>query len=385
MLPPCCNRRATRRRVEARDQPAPQRCIDAVAAAVTMPFDEGLAFERRTFLELVETPESRALRHAFFAERAAARIPGVPETTPTRKIATIGVIGAGTMGTGIAMNGLSAGIPVVLLEMSQEALDRGVATIRRNYEASVERGKLTREKLERNMALLAADARLRRSRRRRSRHRGRVRGDGSQARGLRRARSRGEARRDPRDQYVDAGLEPDRGRDRPAAGCDRNALLQSRQCDEASRGRPRRADGRRRADDGDAAREEDRKDGGGFRCVRRIHRQPDGRALSAPGDVPAGGGRLAAAGGRCARSLRHGDGPVPDERSRRQRRRLAHSQAPVRRKTAHRLFADRRPAVRSRPFRAENRQRLVFATNPASARQSPIPRSIRSSPATAQT
>jgi 3-hydroxyacyl-CoA dehydrogenase len=102
----------------------------------------------------VQTPESRALRHAFFAERAAARIPDVPETTPTRKIQTIGVVGAGTMGTGIAMNLLNAGIPAVLLEMNQEALDKGVAMIRRNYEGSAQRGKLTREKLDENMALL---------------------------------------------------------------------------------------------------------------------------------------------------------------------------------------------------------------------------------------
>jgi 3-hydroxyacyl-CoA dehydrogenase len=119
-----------------------------------MPFDEGLAFERKAFEELVTTPESRAMRHAFFAERAAARIPGVADATPIRKIGSIAVIGAGTMGTGIAMNALSASIPVVLLEMNQEALDRGVATVRRNYEASVERGKLAPEALDRNMALL---------------------------------------------------------------------------------------------------------------------------------------------------------------------------------------------------------------------------------------
>ena len=129
-------------------------CIDAVAAAVSMPFDHGLAFERKAFLELVATPESRALRHVFFAERAAGRIPGVPDGTPTRTIGTIGVIGAGTMGTGIAMNALAAGLPVVLLEMNRDALDTGVATIRRNYEASVGRGRLTRERLEQNMALL---------------------------------------------------------------------------------------------------------------------------------------------------------------------------------------------------------------------------------------
>jgi len=139
---------------EAKGQPAPQRCIDAVEAAVTMPFDQGLAFERKAFEDLVTTPESRAMRHAFFAERAAARIPGVADTTPTRSIGSIGVIGAGTMGTGIAMNGLSAGIPVVLLEMSQEALDRGIAAIRRNYQASVDRGRMTPEALGRSMSML---------------------------------------------------------------------------------------------------------------------------------------------------------------------------------------------------------------------------------------
>ena len=139
---------------ESRHYPAPPKCIDAVAAATTMPFDLGLAFERKAFLELVATPESRALRHVFFAERAASRIPGLPEDSPTRAIGKVGVVGAGTMGTGIAMNGLAAGFPVVLLEMSRDALDAGVATIRRNFEVSVERGRLTRERLEQNRALL---------------------------------------------------------------------------------------------------------------------------------------------------------------------------------------------------------------------------------------
>ena len=116
----------------AKNFPAPLKCIDAVAAAVTRPFDEGLKFERELFTQLVQTPESRALRHAFFAERAAAKIPDVPENTPPRKIASVAVIGAGTMGGGIAMNFLSAGFPVTVLETKQEALDKGVATIRRN-------------------------------------------------------------------------------------------------------------------------------------------------------------------------------------------------------------------------------------------------------------
>jgi 3-hydroxyacyl-CoA dehydrogenase len=138
----------------AKNYPAPLKCVDAVAAAVAKPFDDGLRYERALFLQLVQTPESKALRHAFFAERAAAKIPDVPDDTPARSIRTIAVIGAGTMGGGIAMSFLSAGIPVTLLEMNQEALDRGVATIRRNFEASIAKKKLTQERLEVTMGLL---------------------------------------------------------------------------------------------------------------------------------------------------------------------------------------------------------------------------------------
>ncbi|HEY0846221.1 MAG TPA: 3-hydroxyacyl-CoA dehydrogenase NAD-binding domain-containing protein [Noviherbaspirillum sp.] len=134
--------------------PAPLKCVEAVAAAYTKPFDEGMKFERETFLWLMNTPESRALRHAFLGERAAARIPDVPSDTPTREIKRVAVIGAGTMGGGIAMNFVNAGIPVVLLEMKLEALDRGIATIRKNYENTVKKGKLTAEKMEARMALL---------------------------------------------------------------------------------------------------------------------------------------------------------------------------------------------------------------------------------------
>jgi len=138
----------------AKNFPAPLKCIDAVAAAVSKPFEEGLAYERALFVELVQTPESKALRHAFFGERAASKIGDVPEDTPVRKIAKVAVIGAGTMGGGITMNFLNAGIPVTMLEMKQDALDRGVATIRKNYEGSLKKGKLTQDKLDARMALL---------------------------------------------------------------------------------------------------------------------------------------------------------------------------------------------------------------------------------------
>ncbi|HTN65954.1 MAG TPA: 3-hydroxyacyl-CoA dehydrogenase NAD-binding domain-containing protein [Burkholderiaceae bacterium] len=139
----------------ARHFPAPLKCVEAVAAAYSKPFDEGMQIERDAFLWLLNTPQSRALRHAFLGERAAAKITDVPADTPTRTIGRVAVIGAGTMGGGIAMNFLNAGIPVTLLEMQQEALERGVATIRRNYENSHKKGKLSAEQLEARMTLLS--------------------------------------------------------------------------------------------------------------------------------------------------------------------------------------------------------------------------------------
>ncbi|MBC8729941.1 3-hydroxyacyl-CoA dehydrogenase NAD-binding domain-containing protein [Paraburkholderia sp. UCT2] len=139
----------------AKNFPAPHKCIDAVEAGVKDGFDKGLAFERECFIALVQTPESRALRHAFFGERAASKIPDVAADTSVRDIERVAVIGAGTMGGGIAMNFLNAGIPVTLLETKQEALDRGLATIRKNYEATVRKGKLKPEVMEQRLALLS--------------------------------------------------------------------------------------------------------------------------------------------------------------------------------------------------------------------------------------
>ena len=138
----------------AKNLPAPAKCVDAVENATKMKFDDALAAEREIFMALMLTPESRALRHLFMAERAASKIPDVPEDTPKRDIKKVGVIGAGTMGGGITMNFLNAGIPVTMLEMKQEALDRGVATIRKNYEAQVKKGKLKQDKYDQRMGLL---------------------------------------------------------------------------------------------------------------------------------------------------------------------------------------------------------------------------------------
>ncbi|MDT0497360.1 3-hydroxyacyl-CoA dehydrogenase NAD-binding domain-containing protein [Algiphilus sp. W345] len=134
--------------------PAPMACLECVAASTSKPFDEGLRFECEQFTLLMNGEESKALRHAFFSERAASKIPDVPSDTPLRRIDKLGVIGAGTMGGGISMNFLNAGIPVTLVEQKQDALDRGVATMRGNYERSLKKGKLSQDKLDTRMALL---------------------------------------------------------------------------------------------------------------------------------------------------------------------------------------------------------------------------------------
>ena len=138
----------------ARNLPAPLKCIDVVQAATQKNFEEGMAIEREAFLNLMLTPQCRALRHLFKAERAASKIPDVPADTPRRKVESVAVVGAGTMGGGIAMNFLNAGIPVRILEVKPEALDRGLATIRKNYEAQVKKGKLKADQYEKRMSLL---------------------------------------------------------------------------------------------------------------------------------------------------------------------------------------------------------------------------------------
>src|SRR5919112_2851381 len=133
---------------------APEKNIQAIEAAVAKPYAEGVQDERRMFMELMSGTQARAQQYFFFAERKAAKIDGLPEGTTPRAIERVGVIGAGTMGGGIAMNFLSAGIPVTIVEMGQEALDRGTGLMRKNYEATASKGKLTAEGVARNMGLL---------------------------------------------------------------------------------------------------------------------------------------------------------------------------------------------------------------------------------------
>ena len=133
---------------------APESIIRCVEAAVNLPFDEGMAVERKLFLQLVASAQSAAQRYVFFSERAVWKLPDVPADTPLLPTARIGIIGAGTMGGGIAMNFLNIGLAVTIVETRQEALDRGVATIRRNYENTARRGRLTLADVDQRMALL---------------------------------------------------------------------------------------------------------------------------------------------------------------------------------------------------------------------------------------
>ena len=133
---------------------APYANLACVEAATRLPFEEGMKFERTEFMKLMTGSQSAAQRHMFFAERQAAKIDGLPKDVQLREIKKVGVIGAGTMGGGISMNFLQAGIPVTIVEMAQEALDRGVGVIRKNYEASAAKGRFTPEKVEKMMGLL---------------------------------------------------------------------------------------------------------------------------------------------------------------------------------------------------------------------------------------
>ncbi|WP_031554010.1 3-hydroxyacyl-CoA dehydrogenase NAD-binding domain-containing protein [Parvularcula oceani] len=133
---------------------APLACIEAVRAAIELPLEEGLKKERELFMKLVAGEQSAALRHVFFAERQASKIDDVPKDTPLIPIEKVGILGAGTMGGGIAMNFLSAGIPVTMLEREQGPLDRGTGIMRKNYEATAKKGRMTDEQVEKAMGLL---------------------------------------------------------------------------------------------------------------------------------------------------------------------------------------------------------------------------------------
>ena len=138
---------------EYRGYPAPLVIVDCVEAAATLPFSKGVQRERELFEKLRGSNESKALRHLFFAERQVSKIPDVPDETPTREIKSAALVGAGTMGGGIAMNFANVGIPVKVLEVNQEVLDKGLGIVRKNYAATVSKGRLSQQDMDKRMAL----------------------------------------------------------------------------------------------------------------------------------------------------------------------------------------------------------------------------------------
>ncbi len=160
---------------KARNQKAPYHCIACVEAATTQPFEEGLETERRLFAELENSDEAKALRYAFFAEREVAKIPGAPKDLKPPRVKTAAVVGAGTMGGGIAMSFADFGIPVKILEATREALDKGLQRVRDNYAVSVKRGSITQAQMDERLPLIQPVRALRGHRRLRRRHRGGVR------------------------------------------------------------------------------------------------------------------------------------------------------------------------------------------------------------------
>ena len=153
--PELFDRFRTKMAKRARGFDAPYAAVACVEAAAALPFAEGMAVERQTFDKLLVSDQSKAQRHVFFAEREASKVPDVPRDTPALPIAEAAVIGGGTMGGGIAMNFANAGIPVTVVEVSQEALDKGLAVVRRNYETTVSKGRLTRAAMDERMARIS--------------------------------------------------------------------------------------------------------------------------------------------------------------------------------------------------------------------------------------
>jgi 3-hydroxyacyl-CoA dehydrogenase len=145
---------------ESKGYPAPLLIVECAEAAATRPFDEGRRLERANFDKLVSGPESKALRHMFFAERQTAKIPDVPEDTPVRNVESAAVVGAGTMGGGIAMSFANAGIPVTMVDMTREAVEKGLQKIRENYGATVSKGRLTQPEMDKRMSLIRGSASL---------------------------------------------------------------------------------------------------------------------------------------------------------------------------------------------------------------------------------
>ena len=221
---------------------APAAIAKAIEGAVNLPFDAGMALEQKLFAELTDTPQSKAQRYAFFAERAANKIADIPADARILPIQKVGIVGAGTMGGGIAMNFANAGMAVTIVEVKAEALERGLGVVRKNYEASARKGRFTPEEAGARFARLTGFAEIGRPRRLRPGDRGGVRADGYQDGVVRQAGWHRQAGRDPGVQHLVPGFEPDRGGDQAPRIRRRIAFLLAGQCDEAAGNRAHRPD-----------------------------------------------------------------------------------------------------------------------------------------------
>ena len=314
-------------------------------------------------MKLVDGVQSQAQRYMFFAERQAAKIDGLPEGTATRPVKKVGLIGAGTMGGGIAMNFLNKGIPVTIVETQQAALDRGTATIRKNYENTAAKGRMTQDDVEKRMAALSptldlsalADCDL-----------------------IIEAVFENMAIKKELFAKLDKIAKPGAvlasntsylnvdeiaSATEPAAGRGRHALLQPGQRDEAAGGGARREDRARRAGHGHGHRQDHRQGGGGLGRVPRLHRQPHAGAAPGAGQRADPGRRDALGRGPRGLRLRLADGPVPDERPGRPRHRLVEGNEQGRHHP--------RAAVRTGSPRPEDRRRLLRLRRQAQPQRTP--------------
>ena len=338
---------------KSRGLEAPFAAADAVGYAIDLPFDEGLKKEREGFLKLVASDQSKAQRYAFFAEREAAKIAGVPEGTKSRPVNRVAILGAGTMGGGIAMSFANAGVPVTLIETGEEQLKRGIGIMQKNWEATAARGGIPADAPAKRMALINGVVGIENV------------GDADLV--IEAVFETMAVKKEvfgKLDQYVKPG----------AVLASNTSYLNIDEIAKATK-RPQDVLGMHffspanvmklceivRADktapdalvDRRDDRAQDREGAGRGRRLRRLRRQPHaGPARQAVGEA-AVRRRAAAAGRRRGHQIRHADGTVRDGRSRRPRHRLALAQGP-----RHQV-GDRGRAVRSRPLRPEDRQGLL--------------------------
>ena len=354
---------------------APSLAITAIEGAFTLSFDAGSLRERELFADCVVSTESKALRHLFFAEREASKVPGVPKETRTVDIRRAAVVGAGTMGGGIAMTYANAGIPVLLKDVDEASLQRGLVTIRKNYESSVAKGRLTAGQLERTLALITptttydafdtvdivVEAVFENMTLKTATFVDLGRVDAARLRA--------------RIEHLDARHRRARGRERPGRAGRRASFLQPREHHETPRNRSGKSDesgdARHVGEAGEAAVEGWRRRG----QLLRLRRQPHARLLHARGLPAARRGRERPADRPRADGLWSAGRTVRHAGHRRHRRQRADPPASRRdRQSARRGSAIRRArsAVRHGTLRPENRRRLVSRTSRAAARAFPI-------------